>query len=930
MAKLADFFIEIGADMDGFKNAMKEIQGTMKKVGQDMKSAGANMTQGLTAPIAGLGAAVVVTTAKFESSMNRVAAVSGATGKEFDKLRDQAKDLGATTAFSASEAADGMSFLAMAGFEVEEIMSAMPGMLDLAAAAQMDLGAAADITSNIMSGFSIEATNAGHVADVLAKASASANTDVGQLGEAMKYGAPLAEALGISMEETAAAIGFMSDAGIQGSMAGTALRGGLNRLTKPTSEASKIMNELGINVFDSEGKMKSLSDITKTLNGAMGDMTAQEKAAAVATIFGQEAMSGWMAVMNRGGDELAGFTDELVNADGSAKDMADTMMGGMSGAFKELTSALEGAAIEFGEILAPVIEKVADAITGLIRWFSGLSKETKTVIAIIAGIVAVIGPLLFVLGVLMTVMGSLTAPIIAVVAGGAVLIAAFATLMTKSDKFRSAVSKAFKKVEKIATAAFDGIANTIGAAWKAVEKIWDKHGGAILSATEKTFGFIGKTIGGILTGIQTVVMGFFTLIGQIWTTYGATIMTMTTEIFGAIGLIIQTIIGTTFTFITTLWTALMEFWTLHGQTILQNSLLVFNTIYETIKTVLTLAWEIIQVIWAELMVFWTEHGQAILETTQTIFTNIYTAIENALTIAYEIITAALDLIMDFWNQHGERIMKLVTTIFKTVWDIMSGILKTITDVVSGVLSKIKNFWDKHGDAIMKIIKTAMKVIGAVIGTAMDAILFIFNTVWPIISGVVSTVWDTMKAVISGAVDVISGIIGFFVEIFTGDFAGAFEAVGDIVEGIMDSIVGIFKGAINLLIKGINGFIKGINKISFDIPGWVPVIGGKKFGFNIPKIPLLAEGGITTGPTLAMIGEGKEQEAVLPLSKLQNLLDINKDTDDKQPVEQDTEYHFEIPVQINEKEVGRATAKYSKQELDRKKRSRNRMKGRDKL
>jgi len=244
VSKVADLFISIGADIKGFQNSMKTLQSEMKNIGKEMKDVGKGLTLGLTTPIVGMGTAMIMTAANFQSGMNKVKAISGATGKDFEALEEQAKDLGATTKFSASEAADGMSFLAMAGFETNEIISAMPGMLDMAAASGLELADAADIASNIMSGFNMEASEAGRVADFLAKTAASANTDVHQLGSAMSYAAPLASELGISAEETAAAIGFMSDAGIQGTRAGTALRGGLTRLVKPSKEAQGVMNRL--------------------------------------------------------------------------------------------------------------------------------------------------------------------------------------------------------------------------------------------------------------------------------------------------------------------------------------------------------------------------------------------------------------------------------------------------------------------------------------------------------------------------------------------------------------------------------------------------------------------------------------------------------------------------------------------------------------
>lgn len=408
----------------GFENKTKALQQGLDKTGKFLM-------KNVTVPITALGTAAGVTFAKFESQMSKVQAVTGATGAEFKALTEQAKELGRTTQFSASEAAEGMEYLARAGFKSNEIMSSMPALLDLAASSAMDLGSAADITSNIMSGFGIEASEASRVADVLAKTAASANTDVYMLGEAMKYAAPVASSLGISMEEASAAIGFMSDAGIQASQAGTTLRTALLRLTDPSGEAAKALEKIGLNAFDSEGKMKPLSQIVSELEEGMEGWTEQQKASTLATIFGTEAVSGMMAVLERGGDELASFTKELENSEGTASEMAKVMNDNVAGAFKSLFSALEGLAISFGNILAPKIRLVADWLTELSRKFNELDDSTKSTIVNIALVVVAIAPLLLAgsklistLGLIGTgikfltpLFGGLLAPILAIVAG---------------------------------------------------------------------------------------------------------------------------------------------------------------------------------------------------------------------------------------------------------------------------------------------------------------------------------------------------------------------------------------------------------------------------------------------------------------------------------------------------------------------------------
>src|SRR5699024_11173105 len=251
-----------------FERAASSAQ-KLEQVGNKMKSVGKTMTAAVTLPVVAMGTAIMTTGAKFDDQMSTVKAVTGATGKEMDNLRSLAKEMGKTTRFSASEAGEGMEMLARAGFETDEIMSALPSVLDLAAAGAVDLGDAADITSNILSGYGMEADETARITDVLARASADSNVDVEGLGEAFKYVGPIASDMGISIEDTAAAIGFLGDAGIQGGQAGRQLRKGLQSPAAPTSEASGLMNELGIEIFDSNGEMKDMPGILSELESGL-------------------------------------------------------------------------------------------------------------------------------------------------------------------------------------------------------------------------------------------------------------------------------------------------------------------------------------------------------------------------------------------------------------------------------------------------------------------------------------------------------------------------------------------------------------------------------------------------------------------------------------------------------------------------------------
>lgn len=349
-------------------NRMGQAAGVMgAAVGSSALAIGgmAGIAVGAGAALAG----IVSAGAGFEKTMSAVQAVTGASGQDMKKMSELAKKMGSETKFSASQAAEGMQYLGMAGFKTNEIMEAMPGMLSLAAAGQLDLGLAADITSNIMSGFGLKADQATHSADVLAKAASSSNTNVEQMGEAMKYAAGSASTVGFTMEETSAAMMAMANAGLQGSVAGQAWGTSLNRLAKPTKEMKKVMGELNLEFFDSQGKIKPLPQLVSELEQKTAGMTNQQKAATLSTLFGAEAFKNWAALMKVGGEELGRMTDGLVLADGAAKKMADTMSNNLSGKWDEFKSKLEGLGITIFTIIAPalyaILQGAIDAVNGI-------------------------------------------------------------------------------------------------------------------------------------------------------------------------------------------------------------------------------------------------------------------------------------------------------------------------------------------------------------------------------------------------------------------------------------------------------------------------------------------------------------------------------------------------------------------------------------
>lgn len=305
----------------------------------------------------------VSTYGAFEESMSNVKAISGATAEEFDKLTAKAKEEGATTKFTAKDSADAFGYMAMAGWKTEDMLQGIDGIMSLAAASNEGLAATSDIVTDALTAFGLKASDSGHFADVLAQASANANTNVGMMGESFKYVAPVAGALKYSVEDVSLALGLMANASVKGSMAGTSLKTSLANMAAPTDKMEAAMDKYGISLTKRNGEMKTMHEVLDNLRSSLGGLSETEQTAAASTIFGKEAMAGMLAIINASEDDYNKLTAAVNNADGASQQMADTMLDNMNGSFTLLQSAVDGAKIALGERLSPYLREFATWIT---------------------------------------------------------------------------------------------------------------------------------------------------------------------------------------------------------------------------------------------------------------------------------------------------------------------------------------------------------------------------------------------------------------------------------------------------------------------------------------------------------------------------------------------------------------------------------------
>lgn len=729
--------------------AVQKIAATgekFKTVGDNISSAGQKLLP-VTAGVTALGTASVTTAANFESSMSQVQAtmgitkdamstVNGQSVNTMDTLSKLAKKMGAETAFSASECAEALNYLALAGYDTQQMCDTLPTVLNLAAAGDIALADASDMVTDAMSALGMGVDEAETMVDQMAKTASTTNTSVAQLGEGILTIGATAKSIKGGTAELNTALGILANNGIKGAEGGTHLRNIILSLQNPTDKAAAQMEALGLSVYDSEGNMRSMNDILGDLNKSMDGMTSAEKSNIISTIFNKTDLSSVNALLANTGETWDSLQKSITDSGGAAQQMADTQLDNLQGQITILKSALEGLAISFGELLMPAIKQIVGWVQKFVDWLNGLSEGTKKTVVTIALLAAALGPVLIVIGkvisavgtimtivpkiagVINTVKGAFAAlnttmlanPIVLIIAAIAALVAAFIYLWNNCDGFRQFWIDLWENVKQVAITVWNAIKAFFSQVWEAIKTIFSTVFEVIKTLVTTYFNLYKTIIETVFNVIKTVITTIWNAIKGVFTTVFNVIKTLVTTYFNIYKTIIQTVLTVIQTVITTVW--------------------------NTIKTVIT----------------------TVLNAIKTIFSTVWNAIKT-------IISAVVSGIKGLITGDFTTVKNSITTIMNTIKSTISTIWNTIKSTISTVLGAIKGAVTSVFNGIVNAVKGAM-------GNVLNAVKSGFSNVKSHITGLASQAFTWGKDLIMGIVNGIKSCIG---------------AVGDAVKSVADKI-----------------------------------------------------------------------------------------------------------------------------------------------
>lgn len=788
-----------GEQLSGF--ASGGVAGALGSIGAAAETAGRALTLGVTAPLMTAAGAAIQTGMQFDASMSNVYGLMSSLNlsqAQMDALRDTAREMGATTKFSASEAADAMGYMALAGWDDAQVIAGIPGVLNLAAAANMDLAKASDIVTDTMTPFGMAAERAGEAADVFAYAQANSNTTVEALGEAMKYAAPTADAFGMTLQDTAAAMGVLANAGIKGSQGGTTLNAMLRDMKNNAKNGAIAIGKTKVALTNADGSYRSYAAIIRDIDKATSSMTASQRDAALGAIFGDESLKGILATLKQGPDALDAMTEGMYACGGAAEDMAATMGDNLKGDLAILESGAQDMAIALSDWLMPAARGVVQGIADMIGKFNALDDGTKNTIFRIGAMAAAAGPLLLNGGKVLTLLSGVN-PLVVGLGAAAVL------AYTHSDALQGMVAKLGDGVTAFGAALSSGAGFTAAFSAGLMAAFGEEAAGKVLGAIEGIKTAI-STVGDVLTTVTDAVGTFFgslfdgeglkqswdnaaaVISGYDWTALGTSILSGVTGALDAAGEWLKNIFTAGLTAAKGVnWFELGT--SIHDgiQTILDTAGGWLKSLFEAGKT-------------AAGEISWADIGTAIWNGVTSVLDMAGSFLSGLFGLGKDSAIANVD-----WSAIGTAIWNGVTGVIDAAGSWLSSLFgfgKSAAERLS---------WDEVGTAIQTGVGTVLDTAGSWLSAGFDAARTYvagipWNEVGTAIKGGVETVLDTAGAWLSAGFEAaktaISGIDwGGVGSTISSGISGAIDGLAKLGSGIWDTITGWFGGGDEEKVKG---------------------------------------------------------------------------------------------------------------------------------